>query len=523
MKKLLLLFATLCFAFQLNAQVNVNIPDVAESGLSVGDTVRAWITVSDLTGLGVLSLQFTITHDPALVNAVNINSSGDVSFAGWTVLPNATVPGQIIVAGFGAFPLAGGGNFIELIYEVVNPEGFSALTSTQFLFNTGNPTANVSNGSITLIGPIADPSDLSTTIRVENEVGLRWRDNSDNENGFIIERENPTQEAFQVIDSVGAGSTGYTDATVVDGQRYYYRVKAYNDFTQSGYTNTAQAVTILPAPSSLTGQVHSLPWSVQLDWVDNSDSELGFVISRHDTTVSVFADIDSVGANVTTYTDTTVDTVFKYIYMVYAFTSDTVSDFSDTAAVIVPVELSSLTAALSGKLVNIQWTTVTETNNKGFALQRRTVGEWERIAFIEGRGTTTERSNYQYSDDFKFESYKGIIEYRLKQIDFSGAYEYSKIVEVIVDLTPKEYVLYQNFPNPFNPNTKIKYALPQNSKVNLTVYNTIGEVVQILVDEIQEEGFHEVDFNASELTNGIYFYRLVANDNAQVKKMILLK
>jgi hypothetical protein len=523
MKKLLLLLATFTFAFQLYAQVNVNIPDVTESGLSAGDTVSAWITVSDLTGLGIISFQFTITNDPTLVNAVGINTSGDISFSGWTVFPNTSVPGQVQAAGFGAFPLAGSGNFIELIYEVVNPVGFTDLTSTEFLFNAGTPTATVSDGSITLIEPISDPSDLTATAKTENEVDLGWSDNSDNENGFIIERESPTMEAFQVVDSVGPNVNSYTDATVVDGRKYNYQVKAFNDFTQSGYSNTAQTVTLLPAPSSLTGKVHSLPWRVQLDWIDNSDSELGFVISRYDTFSVVFVDIDSVSSNITTYTDTTVDAVFQYIYKTYAFTADTVSDFSDTAWVTVPVELSSLTAELTGNSIDIRWTTATEQNNKGFDLERRTDGEWKKLVFIEGRGTISEETNYQYSDDFNYKSYKGLIEYRLKQIDFSGTYEYSKTVEVNVDFTPKEYVLYQNYPNPFNPSTKIKYALPQNSKVNLTIYNTIGEVVIVLVDEIQSEGFHEVDFNASELTNGIYFYRLVANDNTMVKKMILLK
>jgi len=88
---------------------------------------------------------------------------------------------------------------------------------------------------------------------------------------------------------------------------------------------------------------------------------------------------------------------------------------------------------------------------------------------------------------------------------------------------PRNIILSQNYPNPFNPSTKIKYALPENSKVNLTIYNSIGEVVTVLVNEIKNEGFHIVNFNALELTNGIYYYRLVVDDNTQVKKMILLK
>jgi hypothetical protein len=116
-------------------------------------------------------------------------------------------------------------------------------------------------------------------------------------------------------------------------------------------------------------------------------------------------------------------------------------------------------------------------------------------------------------------------------MDFNGAHEYSDIVELKIDFTPKDFILYQNYPNPFNPSTKIKYALPDRKIVNLTVYNIIGEVVTILVDEIQDEGFHEVEFNAAIYKSGIYFYRIQMGDPStssgqgfvETKKMMLLK
>jgi len=281
------------------------------------------------------------------------------------------------------------------------------------------------------------------------------------------------------------------------------------------------------APSSLTAKVFDSPWRVELNWMDNSDNELGFVIARDDTNSAGLVDIDTVSANITTYTDTNVDAVFKYIYKVYAYSADKISDFSDAAQVIVPVELKSFTASLSGNSITILWTTSTELNNRGFELERMIDKVWEKIAFIEGNGTTTDESTYQFIDEFKNISVKGIVQYRLKQIDFNGTYEYSDVVEVNVDFTPSEYVLYQNYPNPFNPGTKITYALPLSGKVVLTVYSMIGEAVAVLVDEIQVEGFHEIDFDASSaaggLPSGIYLYRLVANENIQVKKMILLK
>jgi len=92
---------------------------------------------------------------------------------------------------------------------------------------------------------------------------------------------------------------------------------------------------------------------------------LGFVIARDDTNSVGFVNIDTVSTNITTYTDTNVNAVFEYIYKVYAFSADKVSEFSDTADVIVPVELTSFSVSVSGKKVNLLWTTATELNNSG--------------------------------------------------------------------------------------------------------------------------------------------------------------
>ena len=160
MKRILLLLATIYFTSQLFAQVNVNITDIVESRLNVDDTVSVWITVGDLTELGIISFQFNINYDSTVVNAVGINTSGDISFSDWIILPNIDKSDQIQVAGFGAFEITGSGNFIELLFVVVNPVGFTNLTSTEFLFNNGTPSANVSDGSITLI--VNQPPELDS-------------------------------------------------------------------------------------------------------------------------------------------------------------------------------------------------------------------------------------------------------------------------------------------------------------------------------------------------------------------------
>ena len=86
-----------------------------------------------------------------------------------------------------------------------------------------------------------------------------------------------------------------------------------------------------------------------------------------------------------------------------------------------------------------------------------------------------------------------------------------------------EFNLAQNFPNPFNPSTIIRYAIPETQLVTLTVYNSLGEAVRELVDEVKEAGTYEIVFVAGMLTSGIYFYKLSAGEFQQTKKLILMK
>jgi len=93
---------------------------------------------------------------------------------------------------------------------------------------------------------------------------------------------------------------------------------------------------------------------------------------------------------------------------------------------------------------------------------------------------------------------------------------------------PTEFLLKQNYPNPFNPTTTINYSIPKGGNVRLEIYNSLGEIVNIIQDSYQDAGNHSIawtgkDSNGNSLSSGIYFYRLISNDFVQVKKMILLK
>jgi hypothetical protein len=186
----------------------------------------------------------------------------------------------------------------------------------------------------------------------------------------------------------------------------------------------------------------------------------------------------------------------------------------------VPVELSSFTAQQIDQNVVLNWTTITEKNNSGFEVQRKNEGNtWEVLGFVAGHGTTTEPSNYTFEDEVNS---AGKYEYKLKQIDFDGTFEYSNIVEV--EVSPVfEYQLAQNYPNPFNPSTVISFTVAKRSNINLAVFNILGEQVAILINEMKDAGNYQVEFNAVDLPSGMYVYRFEAENFVSTKKMMLLK
>jgi len=192
---------------------------------------------------------------------------------------------------------------------------------------------------------------------------------------------------------------------------------------------------------------------------------------------------------------------------------------SDPASAL-PVELTSFTASTNAKAVLLKWNTATELNNFGFSIERKTANtNFVKIGFVHGSGNSSTPKEYSFADNTVS---AGKYSYRLKQIDNDGSYKYSKIVEVNIG-SPAAFALDQNYPNPFNPNTTISYALPTSSNVKLIIYNSLGQEVQILVNEFEDAGIHKVNFNALNLTSGMYFYKIEAGSFSQVKKMILLK
>jgi len=192
-----------------------------------------------------------------------------------------------------------------------------------------------------------------------------------------------------------------------------------------------------------------------------------------------------------------------------------------------PVQLTSFTAGLYENKIKLNWSTATEVNNYGFDIERcvaqisNLCNNWEKIGFVQGHGNSNSPKDYSFVDA---NPPAGKVLYKLKQIDFDGAFEYSKAVEVNVE-TPQEFRLAQNYPNPFNPSTVISYQLPMDGNVTLKVYDMLGKEVTTLVNEFQRAGSYNYQFsiNNLQLSSGVYYYRLQSGNFVETKKFIVMK
>lgn len=199
---------------------------------------------------------------------------------------------------------------------------------------------------------------------------------------------------------------------------------------------------------------------------------------------------------------------------------------------ILPVELASFTSTLNERDVTLNWSTVSEVNNSGFEIERSKVkgqpdgeagqrsNDWSKIGTLSGSGTTNEPNSYSFTDRGLN---SGNYNYRLKQIDFNGNFEYFNLSNEVTIGIPVKFSLSQNYPNPFNPSTKINYELPNPSYVTLKIYDMAGKGVAILVNEKKSAGYYTVDFNNSNLSSGVYFYKIDAGEFSATRRMILMK
>lgn len=329
------------------------------------------------------------------------------------------------------------------------------------------------------------------------EVMVFWRfTNSDqNQDGLAVQKFNASGVRQFTDDGIilrplsgSANIVGYDLATLSNSSYIVYNVGNI-----SGLDNTIQGLMINSSGSNVWGS------TVALSSLVSNKGRL-----------QIISDIS--GAGLAFWTD---ERTGDGIYGQKINTNGTLGN------PIVPVELNNFGASVDGNSVLIEWSTATETNNAGFSIERKSDnGNWIRVGEVSGAGTSTAVINYSFTDK---NLGSGKYNYRLIQTDLDGTTKiYNLLYEVLIGI-PEKFELNQNFPNPFNPSTVIRFALPVSGMVSLKVFNTMGEEVVTLVNSVKEAGSHSITFDASKLASGIYFYSLKTGDFSSVKKMSLIK
>ncbi|MCU7522265.1 MAG: S8 family serine peptidase [Ignavibacteria bacterium] len=301
-------------------------------------------------------------------------------------------------------------------------QGGAGPWSEEWTFTTKPPLPAIP----VLAKPLNDSKDSLATLKLE------WKVNKFTDKYRLIVSEDEQFSKIKFADSTHQDTVRVVKE-LKEGMKYFWKVSSINAAGET-YSDTWAFTTLLNAPDSLKAKVLSRN-KIELKWLDKSNGESGFIIERRQS--ADFMVLDTVDANITSYTDSTINVKSFYKYRVSSFTPFMLSVFTGPDSVTTGVE------------------------------------------------------------------------------------EYSHI--------PKDYMLLQNYPNPFNPVTVIKYGLPSESHVKLTIYNALGQEAGKYVNEIQSAGFHQINFNASGLSSGVYYYLLDARatdgsrDFRKVKKMMVIK
>jgi beta-lactamase superfamily II metal-dependent hydrolase/transcriptional regulator CtsR len=334
---------------------------------------------------------------------------------------------------------SGGGSFAEIATVAAGVTSFSSTglaASTLYEYRVRaysaagasafSNTASATTESPAPVAPAA-PSGLSAASISTSRIDLGWSDNSNDEDGFRIERRSGGG-SFAEIATVAAGVTTFSSTGLAAGTLYEYRVRAYNAAGSSAYSNTASATTESPAPvapaapSGLSAASISTS-RIDLGWSDNSNDEDGFRIERRSGGGS-FAEIATVAAGVTTFSSTGLAASTLYEYRVRAFNAAGASAYSNTAsattespAPVAPAAPSGLTAtAVSTSRIDLGWSD-NSTDEDGFRIERRSGGgSFAEIATVAAGVTTFSSTGLAAGT---------LYEYRVRAYNAAGASAYS--------------------------------------------------------------------------------------------------
>ena len=237
------------------------------------------------------------------------------------------------------------------------------------------------------------------------------------------------------------------------------------------------------------------------------------------------------GINALVCTFTTLGSGHAYIEV----NGDGLADWSGTAHNVsygsqdtsLPVELVSFSGRQQGSSIILEWITESETDNLGFVLERKsdnsdwtTIASYKTHSALAGQGTISSRTKYTFTDMFTDAK---VLYYRLKDVDVNGTAGKWTETTIVQNTLPNQFVLYDAYPNPFNPQTRIDFELPERCDVFINIYNLQGQCVETIAEQSFDAGIHSVVWTAVDQPSGLYFIHLQAGAFKAVRNVVLLK
>jgi len=472
------------------------------------ESIDPWgVSAGDVDGDGDLDL---ITSNFSLNSLTILKNDGEGNFSGREDYNFGVGRDNVISA-----DVDGDGD-IDLISSGYYANSFSVLFNTRSLGNNptiGNNINATYNTPTTLSGNVSVSGTLTVGAQVTTgsntiDLGTTGSISGETPANYIVGKVQTTRTVSSVQNNIGGLGISIDPQSNNLGSTVIKRETG----TAENSSSIKQVWTITPTTQP------SGPVTVTLTWPSTNDNS----INLNDLVVYKSEDggdtWNIISATINKDSDPRTAT----------FTISSFSQFTVGQSGALPVEMVSFTGRESNGKVMLNWSTATESNNVGWEIESRIQESgdrsqnsgWKKVGFVAGKGTTTEKQSYSFAVS-SLQSSVSIVEFRLKQMDSDGKISYSNVLTI--NLTPVTFGLSQNYPNPFNPVTVINYQLAADSDVRLVVYDLLGREVASLVNEKKTAGFYTVSFNATNISTGVYFYKLTAGNFSEIKKMTIMK
>ena len=406
-------------------------------------------------------------------------------------------------------------------------------------------------GSTIVTIPSAATS-LSATAVSSSSIDLAWTDNASDEDGFNVERSADGTN-FNLIGSIGADVSTYSDNGLNASTLYYYRVIAFNTAGSSAFSNIANAttlgsaVTIPDAPSSLSATAASNS-SIDLAWTDNASDEDGFNVERSADGTN-FNLIGSIGADVTAYSDNGLSASTLYYYRVIAFNSAGSSASSNIAnattlsassgAIIYVENISVSRQAINGNRFRGA-ATVSIYDNAGLSVAGATVnGDFSgttsssesEVTDVNGQITVYSGGKKNPNGEWCFEvtnvsltgsTYDPLLNFVTIACESTSGAK-SNVGGKSTKLKEQPLKNLNVYPNPFNGSTNITFQIAEESDVLLEVYSVNGRKVAMVANLKYEIGQHVINWSSQNLSQGTYFLELRVGNQLETKRLMIIR